>query len=82
MLPSSTEKTHKNWSRTEIAEWTIDQAKKEITFIAGIDHGFSDELDDLIGHHDTDLSQLNNILEIKQIKPWRPQTPISQTNAS
>ena len=39
--PSSTQKTHKNWCRKEIAEWLIEQANKNITFIAGIDHGFS-----------------------------------------
>ena len=41
LSPSSTEKTFKNWCRKEIAEWLIEQAKKNITFIAGIDHGFS-----------------------------------------
>jgi len=41
LSPSSTEKTYKNWCRKEIAEWLIEQAKKNITFIAGIDHGFS-----------------------------------------
>ena len=37
----STEKTYKNWCRKEIAEWLIEQARANITFIAGIDHGFS-----------------------------------------
>ena len=41
LSPSSTDKTHKNWCRKEIAEWFIEQAEKKITFIAGIDHGFS-----------------------------------------
>lgn len=41
LSPSSTEKTYKNWCRKEIAEWLIEQAGKNITFIAGIDHGFS-----------------------------------------
>jgi hypothetical protein len=41
LSPSSTEKTYKNWCRKEIAEWLIEQAHKNITFIAGIDHGFS-----------------------------------------
>ncbi len=41
LSPSSTEKTYKNWCRKEIAEWLVEQAKKNITFIAGIDHGFS-----------------------------------------
>lgn len=41
LSPSSTEKTFKNWCRKEIAEWLIEQARKNITFIAGIDHGFS-----------------------------------------
>ena len=41
LSPSSTEKTYKNWNRKEIAEWLIEQANKNITFIAGIDHGFS-----------------------------------------
>jgi len=41
LTPASTEKTFKNWCRREIAEWLIAQAQKEITFIAGIDHGFS-----------------------------------------
>ncbi len=41
LSPSSTEKTYKNWCRKEIAEWLIEQAGKKITFIAGIDHGFS-----------------------------------------
>ncbi len=39
--PASTAKTNKHWCRQEIAQWLIDQASKEITFIAGIDHGFS-----------------------------------------
>ena len=38
---AATEKTFKNWCRKEIALWLIEQANKEITFIAGIDHGFS-----------------------------------------
>ena len=41
LSPSSTEKSYKNWCRKEIAEWLIEQAQKNITFIAGIDHGFS-----------------------------------------
>jgi hypothetical protein len=41
LSPSSTETTYKNWCRKEIAGWLIEQAKKDITFIAGIDHGFS-----------------------------------------
>lgn len=41
LSPSSTEKTYKNWCRKEIAEWLVEQAEKKITFIAGIDHGFS-----------------------------------------
>lgn len=41
LSPSSTEKTYKNWNRKEIGEWLIEQARKNITFIAGIDHGFS-----------------------------------------
>ena len=41
LSPASTEKTYKNWNRKEIAEWLIEQARKNITFIAGIDHGFS-----------------------------------------
>jgi len=41
LSPASTEKTYKNWCRKEIAEWLIEQAQKNITFIAGIDHGFS-----------------------------------------
>lgn len=39
--PSSSEKLYKNWCRKEIAEWLVEQAQKNITFIAGIDHGFS-----------------------------------------
>ena len=39
--PFSTEKFYKNWCRKEIAEWLIEQAQKDIIFIAGIDHGFS-----------------------------------------
>ena len=41
LSPSSTDKIYKNWCRKEIAEWLIEQAGKNITFIAGIDHGFS-----------------------------------------
>ena len=41
LSPSSTDKTYKNWCRKEIAEWLIEQAEKNIKFIAGIDHGFS-----------------------------------------
>lgn len=39
--PTSSAKLYKNWCRKEIAEWLIEQASKNITFIAGIDHGFS-----------------------------------------
>mgnify|MGYP000513019257 CR=1 FL=1 len=45
LSPSSTEKTFKNWCRKEIAEWLIEQAEKNITFIAGIDHGLSFPID-------------------------------------
>ena len=41
LSPSSTEKTLKKWCRKEIAEWLNEQAKKKITFICGIHHGFS-----------------------------------------
>ena len=69
LSPSSTDKTFKNWCRKEIAEWLIEQANKNITFIAGIDHGFSFPLsyferyhlsnwykflDDFCGHWPTD----------------------------
>jgi len=30
-----------NWCRKEIAEWLIDRARSQVTFIAGIDHGFA-----------------------------------------
>lgn len=43
--PSSTKKTFKNWCRKEVAEWLAEQARKNITLIAGIDHGFSFPLD-------------------------------------
>ena len=39
--PSATSKTFKNWCRQEIAAWLIEQARKKITYIVGIDHGFS-----------------------------------------
>lgn len=39
--PASSEKTFKNWTRKEIAAWIIEQAQKNYTFIAGLDHGFS-----------------------------------------
>jgi hypothetical protein len=32
---------NKRWTRQEIAEWLIKQAKSNVRFIAGIDHGFS-----------------------------------------
>lgn len=69
LSPSSTTKTHKNWCRKEIAAWLIEQATKNITFVAGIDHGFSfplsyferykltswaDFLDDFCNHWPTD----------------------------
>ncbi|MCR9295717.1 MAG: hypothetical protein NXI32_23610 [bacterium] len=41
LSPASSEKTYKNWCRKEIAEWLIAQARKKVTFIAGIDHGFA-----------------------------------------
>ncbi|MFM2094524.1 MAG: hypothetical protein RIS70_1648 [Planctomycetota bacterium] len=41
LSPTSTAKTFTNWNRKEIARWLIEQARKNITFIAGIDHGFS-----------------------------------------
>ena len=34
-------KTHWNWCRKEIAEYLVDMARKNATFIAGIDHAFS-----------------------------------------
>ena len=43
--PSATAKLHKNWCRQEIAAWLITEARKDITFIAGIDHGFSVPID-------------------------------------
>ena len=42
---SATAARHKNWSRQEIATWLITQARKNITYIAGIDHGFSFPMD-------------------------------------
>ncbi len=39
--PSSTAKSHRNWCRREIASWLLNQAHQDMTFIAGIDHGFS-----------------------------------------
>jgi len=30
-----------NWCRKEVADWLIEQAHSKVTFIAGIDHGFS-----------------------------------------
>lgn len=39
--PSSSDKSHRNWCRREIASWLVDQTHQGITFIAGIDHGFS-----------------------------------------
>jgi len=69
LSPSSTTKTYKNWCRKEIAAWLIEQATKNITFVAGIDHGFSfplsyferykltswaDFLDDFCNHWPTD----------------------------
>ncbi len=41
LTPASTDKTYKNWNRKEITGWLIEQARKDITFITGIDHGFS-----------------------------------------
>ena len=43
--PASTPQASRNWCRQEIAEWLIEQARKNIKFIAGIDHGFSFPLD-------------------------------------
>lgn len=39
--PAGTGRAHRNWCRREIAEWLVEQSEKQITFIAGIDHGFS-----------------------------------------
>ncbi|REJ95223.1 MAG: hypothetical protein DWQ34_06760 [Planctomycetota bacterium] len=67
--PASTKKSFKNWCRKEIAEWLIEQAAKDSTFIVGIDHAFSfpityferynlktwdDFLDDFCEHWPTD----------------------------
>ena len=41
MSPACTAGKRRNWCRKEVAEWLIEQARKDITFIAGIDHGFS-----------------------------------------
>ena len=41
LSPASVRKSAKNWNRREIAEWLIGEARKDRTFIAGIDHGFS-----------------------------------------
>ena len=45
LSPASSEKTLRNWCRKEIAEWLIHQARTEVSFIAGIDHGFSFPID-------------------------------------
>ena len=45
LSPSATAKLYKNWCRQEIAAWLITQARKNITFITGIDHGFSFPMD-------------------------------------
>jgi hypothetical protein len=67
--PAGTGNSTKNWCRQEIAEWLMEQARKRITFIAGIDHGFgfphryferyaltswTDFLDDFSRHWPTD----------------------------
>ncbi len=39
--PAAAENLKRNWNRKEIAEWLIQQARKNVTFVAGIDHGFS-----------------------------------------
>ena len=39
--PASSQKLYKNWCRKEIAVWLMETARKKVTFIAGIDHGFS-----------------------------------------
>jgi hypothetical protein len=39
--PAASPTKNRHWCRQEIAEWLIEQALGENTFIAGIDHGFS-----------------------------------------
>ena len=39
--PAAPEEQHWNWTRQEIAEWLIEQARSGRRFVAGMDHGFS-----------------------------------------
>ncbi len=39
--PAAPEGKHWNWSRMEIAEWLVEQARCDQRFVAGIDHAFS-----------------------------------------
>lgn len=41
LSPASRESKSVNWSRSEVADWLIAQARSGQRFIAGIDHGFS-----------------------------------------
>lgn len=41
VTPAAPESNHWNWTRQEISEWLIAQARSGRRFIAGIDHGFS-----------------------------------------
>lgn len=87
--PSSLAKLYKNWCRKEVAEWLIEQARKNITFIAGIDHGFSfpisyfqryglktwpDFLEDFCQHWPTDTDH-TYVDSIREKNPIRTGSP-------
>jgi hypothetical protein len=87
--PTSSERQYKNWCRKEIAEWLIEQANKNISFIAGIDHGFSfpvryfqryglkswpDFLEDFSQHWPTDTDH-TYVDFIRDINPNRTGSP-------
>ena len=55
LSPASSEKTYKNWCRKEIAEWLIEQANKNITFIA--EAAKEGTVDEEIEDDDKDASQ-------------------------
>ncbi len=41
VTPSALQGRRRNWSRQEVAEWLIGQARSGQRFVAGIDHAFS-----------------------------------------
>ncbi len=92
LSPAHSEKAKRNWNRKEIAAWLIQQAHKNVRFVAGIDHGFSfpwsyfqryrltswpEFLDDFCEHWPTDLDHT-----YVDFLRYRPEGPPDRTGSN